>query len=58
MVRDWVRGGLLGAGGFGQVYLAFDKERHGLFAVKQVGAGVCWRVFEVMGLELRLSQRL
>lgn len=36
MVKDWVRGGLLGAGGFGQVYLAFDKERHGLFAVKQV----------------------
>ncbi|KAK9808034.1 hypothetical protein WJX73_007117 [Symbiochloris irregularis] len=35
-VKDWVRGGLLGAGGFGQVYLAFDKERHGLFAVKQV----------------------
>ena len=35
-VQSWVRGGLLGAGGFGQVYLAFDKDKHGLFAVKQV----------------------
>lgn len=35
-VRDWVRGGLLGAGGFGQVFMALNKDNHTLFAVKQV----------------------
>ena len=40
-IKRWSRGGLLGSGGFGRVYLAQNCDSHQLFAVKQVRLLCC-----------------
>jgi serine/threonine protein kinase len=40
-MSSWIRGSLLGAGAFGQVYLAMDRVTGSLFAVKSTVVGSC-----------------